>query len=79
MSCEDEVLSIRRKLEKMTGEGAEQGQALDLLQRLGNMRISVLILTSTRIGSSNDKEVVTVAKTLIKNWQKLVKHQVHFQ
>ena len=48
MSCEDEVLSIRRKLEKMTGEGTDQSQALDLLKSLGNMKINVL--TSTRIG-----------------------------
>ena len=81
MSCEDEVLSIRRKLEKMTGDGADQSQALDLLKRLGSMKINVLFLTSTRIGktvnnlrkSSNDKEMITVAETLIKTWQKLIK------
>ena len=74
-------MSIRRKLENMTGEGADQSQALDLLKSLGNMKINVRILISTRIGrtvnnlrkSSNDKEVITDAKTLIKNWQKLVK------
>ena len=48
MSCEDEVLSIRRKLEKMTGEGADQSQALDLLKSLGSMKINLSILTSTR-------------------------------
>jgi len=80
MSCEDEVLSIRRKLEKMTGEGADQSQALDLLKSLGSMKINLSILTSTRIGmtvnnlrkSSNDEEMITVAKTLIKTWKKFV-------
>ena len=48
MSVEDEVLSIRRKLEKMTGEGADQSQALDLLKSLGSMKINLSILTSTR-------------------------------
>lgn len=48
MSCEDEVLSVRRKLEKMTGEGADQTQALDLLKSLGSLKINLQILTSTR-------------------------------
>ena len=48
MSCEDEVLSIRKKLEKMTGDGADQTQALDLLNNLGSLRINLQILTSTR-------------------------------
>ena len=48
MSCEDEVLSIRKKLEKMTGEGADQTQALDLLNNLGKLKINLQILTSTR-------------------------------
>ena len=48
MSCEDEVLSIRKKLEKMTGDGADQTQALDLLNTLGSLKINLSILTSTR-------------------------------
>ena len=47
MSCEDEVLSIRKKLEKMSGEGADQTQALDLLNSLGQLKINLSILTST--------------------------------
>jgi len=80
MSCEDEVLSIRKKLEKMTGEGADQTQALDLLNNLGKLKINLQILTSTRIGmtvnnlrkSSKDDEIITVAKSLIKTWKKFV-------
>ena len=48
MSCEDEVLSIRKKLEKMTGDGADQTQALDLLNTLGKLKINLTILTNTR-------------------------------
>jgi len=80
MSCEDEVLSIRKKLEKMTGDDSDQSQALDLLNCLGKLDINLQILTSTRIGmtvnalrkSSKDEETVTVAKSLIKTWKKFV-------
>eukprot|EP00091_Calanus_sinicus_P007220 TRINITY_DN18161_c0_g1_i1.p1 TRINITY_DN18161_c0_g1~~TRINITY_DN18161_c0_g1_i1.p1 ORF type:complete len:157 (-),score=68.81 TRINITY_DN18161_c0_g1_i1:19-465(-) len=80
MSCEDEVLSIRKKLEKMTGDEADQSQALDLLNCLGKLDINLQILTSTRIGmtvnalrkSSKEEEIITVAKSLIKTWKKFV-------
>jgi len=79
MSCEEEVLSIRKQLEKMT-ETKDTTQALDLLKNLGKLDITLTILTSTRIGmtvnalrkSSTDEETQTVAKTLIKAWKKLV-------
>ena len=48
MSCEDEVLSIRKKLERMAHDGADQTQALDLLNSLGRLNINLSILTSTR-------------------------------
>ena len=48
MSCEDEVLTIRKKLEKMTSEDTDQSQALDLLNCLGKLDINLQILTSTR-------------------------------
>jgi len=80
MSCEDEVLSIRKKLEKMSGGEADQSQALDLLNCLGKLDINLQILTSTRIGmtvnalrkSSKEEEIITVAKSLIKTWKKFV-------
>ena len=53
MSCEDEVLSIRKKLERMTQDGADQTQALDLLNSLGRLNINLSILTSTRSVSSS--------------------------
>ena len=45
--AQEEVLSIRRQLEKMTEDG-EQGQALDLLQRLSEIDMNLGILTNTR-------------------------------
>ena len=53
MSCEDEVLSIRKKLERMTQDGADQTQAVDLLNNLGRLKINLSILTSTRSVSSS--------------------------
>jgi len=80
MSVEDEVLSIRKKLEKMAGDGEDQSQAMDLLTALGNLDINLQVLTSTRIGmtvnalrkTSKDEEVIMRAKTLIKTWKKFV-------
>lgn len=77
--AQDEVLSIRRKLEKMT-ESGDQSQALDLLQRLSDLDMNLDILTHTRIGmtvnalrkSSTDNEVIGQAKSLIKAWKKFV-------
>jgi len=79
MSIEEEVVSIRKQLEKMT-ETKDFTQALDLLKTLGSLDINLNILTSTRIGmtvnalrkSSTDEETQTVAKSLIKSWKKLV-------
>jgi len=73
-------LSIRKSLEKMTGEDSDQTQALDLLNTLGGLKINLSILTNTRIGmtvnalrkSSKDEEIIAVAKSLIKTWKKFV-------
>merc|ERR1712025_136690 len=78
-SAQEEVLSIRQQLEKMTKDG-EQGQALDLLQRLGELDMNLTILTQTRIGmtvnalrkSSSNDEVISQSKGLIKAWKKFV-------
>ena len=51
--AQEEVLSIRRQLEKMTEDG-EQGQALDLLQRLGEIDMNLGILTNTRYINSRN-------------------------
>lgn len=80
MSCEEEVVSVRKQLEKMSGEEGDQSQALDLLKCLGKLAINLQILTNTRIGmtvnalrkSSSDEETITLAKSLIKTWKKLL-------
>ena len=77
--AQEEVLTIRRKLEKMT-ENGDQDQAMDLLSRLGDIEMNLNILTTTRIGmtvnalrkSSSDSEVISQAKSLIKAWKKFV-------
>lgn len=57
-----------------------QEQALDLLKELQTLDINLDVLTKTRIGmtvnalrkSSKDEEVISLAKTLIKNWKKFL-------
>ena len=68
-NVEEEVLRIRKELEKSDVENA-----LDLLKALSELKINLDILTTTRIGmtvnalrkSSNDDEVIALAKALIK-------------
>ncbi|XP_022908419.1 transcription elongation factor S-II [Onthophagus taurus] len=81
MSVEEEVMRIQKKLTKMTSaDGSGQEQALDLLRELQKLDINLDVLTKTRIGmtvnalrkSSTDEEVITLAKTLIKNWKKFI-------
>eukprot|EP00095_Tigriopus_kingsejongensis_P005687 maker-scaffold158_size296719-snap-gene-1.16 protein:Tk05687 transcript:maker-scaffold158_size296719-snap-gene-1.16-mRNA-1 annotation:"transcription elongation factor s-ii" len=81
---EDEVMELRKQLEKCTPNGEhpepDQSSALDLLQTLSRLRVNLNILTTTRIGmtvnalrkSSRDDEVITLAKSLIKTWKKYV-------
>lgn len=57
-----------------------QEQALDLLKSLQTLPVNLEILTKTRIGmtvnalrkSSSDDEVISLSKTLIKNWKKFL-------
>ncbi|XP_026478322.1 transcription elongation factor S-II [Ctenocephalides felis] len=81
MSVEDEVMRIQKKLHKMTtDEESGQEQALDLLKSLQTLKIDLDILTKTRIGMtvnalrkcSKDDEVISLSKTLIKNWKKFL-------
>ena len=60
--AQEEVLSIRRQLEKMTEDG-EQGQALDLLQRLGEIDMNLGILTNTRY--MNGRNLIKRSRFLI--------------
>lgn len=81
MTVEEEVLRIQKKLSKMSsGDGSGQEQALELLKELQNLSVNLEILTKTRIGmtvnalrkSSKDDEVISLSKTLIKNWKKFL-------
>lgn len=81
MSVEDEVMRIQKKLSKMSSpDGTGQEQALDLLKELQTQNIDLDILTKTRIGMtvnelrkcSKDDEVISLSKTLIKNWKKFL-------
>ncbi|CAL1264483.1 unnamed protein product [Larinioides sclopetarius] len=79
MGCEEDVFKIAKKLDKMIANGALE-QALDLLKALRDLPITLDILQKTRIGmtvnslrkSSTDDEVITLSKSLIKAWKKLL-------
>ncbi|XP_045470366.1 transcription elongation factor S-II [Harmonia axyridis] len=81
MGVEEEVMKIQKKLNKMTSEdGSGQEQALDLLKTLQTLEVNLEVLTNTRVGmtvnalrkSSKDEEVISLSKTLIKNWKKFL-------
>ncbi|KAM6179691.1 transcription elongation factor A protein 3-like [Erethizon dorsatum] len=79
MDQEEELLKIAKKLEKMVAR-RNMGGALDLLKKLDSYQMSIQLLQTTRIGvavngvrkHSSDKEVVALAKVLIKNWKRLL-------
>lgn len=79
MGCEEDVFKIAKKLDKMVANGAQE-QALDLLNALKDLPITLDILQKTRIGmtvnslrkSSSDDEVISLSKSLIKAWKKLL-------
>ncbi|GAB5574673.1 transcription elongation factor A protein 3 isoform X1 [Prionailurus iriomotensis] len=79
MGQEEELLRIARKLEKMVARKNTEG-ALDLLKKLNSCQMSIQLLQTTRIGVAvngvrkhcSDKEVVSLAKVLIKNWKRLL-------
>lgn len=78
MGASAKVSSIQKELEKMADSGASQAPALDLLKTLRDIPMDLDILSSTRIGMtvnqlrkcSDDKEVISLAKSLIKKWKK---------
>uniref|UniRef100_U5EY68 Transcription elongation factor n=1 Tax=Corethrella appendiculata TaxID=1370023 RepID=U5EY68_9DIPT len=81
MTVEEEVIKIQKKLGKMVNEdGTGQEQALDLLKELQTLDIDLDLLTKTRIGMtvnelrkcSKDDEVISLSKTLIKNWKRFL-------
>ncbi|XP_078001732.1 transcription elongation factor A protein 3 [Phascolarctos cinereus] len=79
MGQEEELLRIAKKLDKMVSRKNTEG-ALDLLKKLSGYKMSIQLLQTTRIGIAVngvrkhcvDKEVVALAKVLIKNWKRLL-------
>ncbi|KAI5946848.1 Transcription elongation factor A protein 3 [Manis javanica] len=79
MGQEEELLRIAKKLEKMVARKNTEG-ALDLLKKLNSCQMSIQLLQTTRIGVAvngvrkhcSDREVVSLAKVLIKNWKRLL-------
>nr|XP_004657585.1 transcription elongation factor A protein 3 isoform X1 [Jaculus jaculus] len=79
MGQEEELLRIAKRLEKMVARKNTEG-ALDLLKKLNSCQMSIQLLQTTRIGIAvngvrkhcSDKEVVSLAKVLIKNWKRLL-------
>ncbi|KAM4691494.1 transcription elongation factor A protein 2 isoform 2-T2 [Rhinophrynus dorsalis] len=75
----EEVVRIAKKLEKMVAKKSTEG-ALDLLKELRNMSVTLDLLQSTRVGmsvnalrkQSNDNDIITLSKSLIKSWKKLL-------
>lgn len=81
MSSEEEVVKIGKKLEKMiSNNSADHGSAADLLKKLRDLKMNLNVLQKTRIGmtvnnfrkASKDDDVITLAKSLIKGWKKLL-------
>ncbi|XP_072026880.1 transcription elongation factor A protein 1-like isoform X2 [Amphiura filiformis] len=81
-SCEKEVVKIGKQLDKMISAD-DQVNAMDLLQSLKDLPITLEILQKTRIGmsvnslrkQSKHDEVINLAKQLIKGWKKLLPAQ----
>lgn len=81
IACEEDVLRIKKKLDKMMKTSQIDTQSsIDMLNALKKLPIDLNILKSTGIGvalnnlrkSCDSEELGTVAKSLLKNWKKLV-------
>lgn len=81
IGCEEDVLRIKKKLEKMMKTSQIDTQnSIDMLNALKKLPIDLAILKNTGIGvalnnlrkSCDSEELGTVAKSLLKNWKKLV-------
>ncbi|XP_062889836.1 transcription elongation factor A protein 3 isoform X2 [Mobula hypostoma] len=83
MGREESLVRIAKKLDKMVSRRNMDG-ALDLLQELEGMKMTLKLLQTTRIGMSvnsirkhcTDEQVITLAKILIKKWKKLLATEI---
>ncbi|XP_007440321.1 transcription elongation factor A protein 3 isoform X3 [Python bivittatus] len=79
MGQAEELIRMAKKLDKMVSRKNTEG-ALDLLKKLNSCAMTIQLLQTTKIGVAvntvrkhcSDKEVVTLAKLLIKNWKRLL-------
>ncbi|XP_037093087.1 transcription elongation factor S-II-like isoform X2 [Pollicipes pollicipes] len=79
MSTEEDVLKVMKKLDKMIST-ENFDDAMDSLKKLQSLPITLQVLNKTRVGmtvnslrkSSKDEQIITLAKSLIKGWKKLL-------
>ncbi|XP_065062354.1 transcription elongation factor A protein 1-like [Rhopilema esculentum] len=83
-AVEDEVSGIGKRLEKLVEQGqADSAQAMESLKKLKDIPVTLDILQKTRIGmsvnvlrkASTKEDLQALAKSLIKNWKKLLDSQ----
>lgn len=77
--AEEDIIRIAKKIDKMVSKKNTVG-ALDLLKELKSIPMTLELLQSTRIGmsvnairkQSKEEDVISLAKSLIKSWKKLL-------
>jgi transcription elongation factor S-II len=83
-SCEEDVFRIKKRLEKMIkANEIDPKMSIDMLNTLKNLQIDLEILKNTGIGvvlnnlrkNCNSEELGSLAKSLLKNWKKLVSNE----
>ncbi|XP_072323856.1 transcription elongation factor A protein 1 isoform X2 [Scyliorhinus torazame] len=76
---EEDIVRIAKKMDKMVSKKSTVG-AMDLLKELKSIPMNLELLQSTRIGmsvnairkQSKEEDVISLAKSLIKSWKKLL-------
>ncbi|KAL3998924.1 transcription elongation factor S-II [Acanthocheilonema viteae] len=84
-SCEEEVLRIGRKFERMIQGTKTMDEAMELLDALSSLPVDINILTKTRIGmtindlrkKTSDEHIAKRAKALIKEWKVLLANKTN--
>lgn len=87
-SCEEDVLRIKKKLEKMIKTSQiDVAMSIDMLNTLKKLPVDLEVLKNTGIGVSlnnlrknvQSEELGSLAKALLKNWKKLVSDETSQQ
>jgi len=83
-SCEEDVLRIKKKLEKMMkANEIDIASSTDMLNTMKKLPIDLQVLKNTGIGvvlnnlrrNCNSEDLGSLAKNLLKNWKKLVANE----